>query len=276
MPVEGLVVKLLTPGGRRADLTLINSGNREAVINLLREIATGKRETIGTEVPSQTGAQIALLRLGDPPTIESAIAAYRASHGEAGGANRAEDLVWSEQAAIIPYLAEDYFREDGDRSTIRSKGDVIGVRVTPLSAYSGFVSLKIMASSSQFSPEARGWALARRNQGIYPFVAFRNEMRVWWRQNEAAFKAGNYLAVKPPVPEPPPSLPNPEDSRRVIQSLPVVNSLPTPGTSIPSPIPPLTLANAEKPVPKSTHWWAWVLGIAALFVIVTLALKRRV
>ncbi len=274
-PLEGIVVRLLASGGRKADLSLISAENHDAAVKLLRDIATGKRSEIGNEMPSQTGAQIVLLRLADPETVEGAVFRYQRSYGTRTSYHIAEELVWAEQPAIIPHLAGDFFLNDGDKSTLRSTGDPIGIMAPPRSAFSAFTSLKIVAASKHFSPEMREWAKTRRNAGIYPFTAFREEMRVWWKQNEAAFKVGDYIAVKPPVPDLPPSLPNPEDSKRVIPLPPTVKPAPAQETPPPPVIAPPVVANAERPIRESLRWWSWLVGIGAVIVLAALFLKRR-
>ncbi len=94
-PVENLVLQLLEHGGRKADLSLITAENRESAVRLLRDIATGKRNQIGTVLPSELGAKIVLLRLADSETIQRAVAAYQQSGSGRGEYYSAEEFVWS-------------------------------------------------------------------------------------------------------------------------------------------------------------------------------------
>jgi hypothetical protein len=273
--VEELVVQMLAEAPQKANLSVITPANRDAVVKILRDASTYKITAIGTSPLDEVGAGIILVRLNDAETISRLIGQYRDTYGSRGSFWKAGHLELAGQASVIPLLAEDFFMEDGDKSTINRDGKGGGIRVIPRSAFSGITAMRVTIASKQFSDETRAWANQRLIQGYYPYEKFRADMRLWWKQNEAAFKTGNYMAVKPPVPEPPPSLPNPEDSKRVIPTKPVMNSLPTPATPAPPPIPAPAVANAEKPLPESSIWWALVAGIAALLMIVAVVIKRR-
>lgn len=213
-PIETMVLRALEENGRTVNLQFINGQNRAAIITILRDIATQKRKQFGAVLPDDLAAKIILLRLADPDTIERAVTEYHTAYGGRGGFNEADHLEWSAQAAILVRLSSDFFLEDGEADKIRGTGDRIALSVPPLSIFSAFKSLRIITRSDQFSPEMRQWAKNRELQGIAPYVNFRKEMRILWKQNEAAFKAGIYLAVKPPVPEPSPSPPDSEDSKK--------------------------------------------------------------
>ena len=107
--IETLVLKVLENNGRTVSLDFITPENRDGVIELLREIASGKRRQFGTILADDLAAKLILLRLADNETIEKAVAAYERSGSGRGEYYSAEEFVWSEQAAIIPYLASDFF-----------------------------------------------------------------------------------------------------------------------------------------------------------------------
>ena len=116
--VTSLVLRILEPSARKTDLSLVTPENHDAVVKLLRDIATLKVRKIGTTLPDESGAEIVLLRLADHETISRVVTNYQRSYGSRDSFNTAENFEWAAQGAIIPYLAEDFFREDGDKSTI--------------------------------------------------------------------------------------------------------------------------------------------------------------
>ena len=272
---EEIVVEIINQKLSTADLSVITPSNREAVMNILHDVATRKVHSIGTANMDSDGAEVILMRLNDADTITRAVTRYRDTYGSRGSFWLAEHFEWAGQASIIPLLAEDFFLEDGNKGVIKNDGGGVGLRVIPRSAFSGITAMRVTIASKQFSDETRAWANQRLIQGYYPFDKFRADMRVWWKQNEAAFKAGNYSAVKPPVPEVHPSLPNPEDSKRVIPSVPIKHSTLDFATQSPAPKPPPVVSNVERTIIESTRWRPWVVGILALIMIVTLVLKRR-
>lgn len=269
--VEDVVLKALEKNGRTVTLEFLSGPDRTAMVDLLRDIAFGRRHTFpideGASISADDlAAKIILLRIGDPAMMEKAVTEYRATHGAPGGFNRAEDLEWSQQGALIPLLATDFFKEDGENRAMKKYGRE-GVFSTPLSAYSGFLSLKIIAASEQFSPETRTWAQVRRNIGVEPIAKFREEMRVWWKQNETAFKAGDYKAVKPPAPVVPVALPDPGDSKRVLPAPPAppaARSNPEPPAPETVPAPAPAAMKTEKPTPESPNWALWAGMMAVL------------
>lgn len=235
--IEQLVIQVLREPGRKTDLSVINDGNREAAVKLLRDVASGRVREIGTVLPSETGAEVVLLRLNDAPTITRLLDEYKTRYGSRKSFWQAEHLEWAGQAAVIPYLAEDYFLEDGERSNFLRDGDG-GVRVIPRSVFSGITTLRIAVESRQLSEETRAWAKQKLLEGYYPFDKFREDMRLWWKQNEAAFKKGEYQSVKPlqpslqpPPPNTPPSTPFPSTPSASMAPPPVTPSL----TATPAP-----------------------------------------
>jgi hypothetical protein len=257
---------------QKVSLSEITAAKRDAVVMLLRDVATHKVTSIGAVLPDAGSADIILLRLNDKSTIERMISAYRASYGSRGSFWLAEHLELAAQAAVIPYLAEDFFLDDGDKSTIVREG-VGGLRVIPRSAFSGLTTLRIAAASEQFGMETRAWAKQRQTTSIYPLQDFRTEMRRWWRENETAFRKGEYQAVRPWEPEAPPA-------GRVSPSTPP----PAPSVLVPAPtVPAEPAANAPTRVAQSsaamarheTRHWGWVIGAGVLVVIALFGWKRQ-
>lgn len=259
---EQLVLRILEKPGRKTDLSGVTPTNRGAVIMLLRDIATQKVEKIGTVLPDYIGAEVVLLRLNDTETIARLTDDYKRNYGSRGSFWLAEHLEWGAQAAVIPYLADDFFRDDGERSTIVREGSG-GIRVMPRSVFSSLTILRIAKVSEQFSPEMRAWAKQRLMASIYPLDSFRTDMRVWWRQNEAAFAKGDYHAVRPLQPE--------NEAAAAATPLPLATSRPVPST----PATPITTEAHAATVERKTPVWPWVVGIAVLTVIASLVWKRR-
>ena len=271
---EQIVVDIVNANLKTVDLSEITSENRDVIIKILRDAATynlrdgqnRKTESIGTSYVGATSAQVILLRLNDTETVTRLIGAYRDTYGSRGSFWLAEHFEWAGQASVIPLLAEDFFLEDGDQGKIIREGKGVGLRVIPRSAFSGITAMRVTIASKQFSDETRTWANQRLIQGYYPYDKFRADMRVWWKQNKAAFKAGNYDAVKPPQPEsppPPPVLPNPEDSKLVVPIPPSAKPTPKPPTPTPASIPAPVVAEAVKPIHTPIQWSLWG-GIAAV------------
>ena len=274
---EQIVVDLVNQKSSKADLSVITPANHDAIVKILRDAATRKIDHIGTAYVDTTPAEVILTRLNDTETITRLIREYRDTYGSRHSFSVAEHFEWAGQASLIPLLAEDFSLNDGDVSSIKSDGRGNGIRVIPRSVFSGITAMRVTIASKQFSAETRAWANQRLIRGYYPFDKFREEMRLWWKQNEAAFKAGNYLAVKPMQLEPaalPPALPIPEDSKRVIPPLP---AKPTPRSATPTPIPDPAPAVAEavKPIPAINAWPLWAVLAAALAAAAGWLLLRR-
>lgn len=262
---EQIVVDLVYQKSSAIDLSVVTPSNHDAVVKILRDAATRKIDHIGTAYVGDTSAEIVLMRLNDAETITRLIGQYRDTYGSLGSFWLAEHFEWAGQASLIPLLAEDFSLDDGDKSTIKSDGGGGGIRVIPRSVFSGITAMRVTIASKQFSGETRAWANQRLIQGYYPFDRFREDMRLWWKQNEAAFTAGNYLAVQPLHPEPPPpppSLPNPEDSKRVIPPPPSAKTTPPPATPTPPSIAAPAVAEPAAPIHVPVRWGLWA-GIAA-------------
>jgi len=256
------IVLRLSENAQREDLSIVTSANREEVVGLLRDIATRKVNKIGTILPNYLGSEIVLLRLADPVTMKRITDQFRR-----GNLDKGENIEWGAQGAVIPYLAPDFFLDDGDKSTILRSG-FEGVRVLPPSVYSALVSVRVIAESKQFSPETRAWAGEARRKH-YPYTDFRSTMRQWWKQNEAHFTAGDYRAVRPPQPEPPAVV-------TAAPPAPASTPLPVP-TATPKPEPvPASVQPVSNPQASKKHAvWPWIVGVAVAIGIVALAAKRR-
>ena len=274
--VEELVVQMLAEAPQKTDLGVITPANRDAVIKILRDAATFKVVKLGTSLLDETGAEIVLVRLNDTETITRLIGQYKDTYGSRGSFWLAGHLELAGQASVIPLLAEDFFMEDGEKSTINRDGKGGGIRVIPRSAFSGITSMRVTIASKQFSDETRAWASQRLIQGYYPYDKFRADMCLWWAQNKDAFAKADYKAVKPLGPEtitpitatpaPPPSTPTPKpapEPKPEPPPTPFSNELPV---DKPAPFPPV---RQSKPV------WIWIAASCAVAVGGWLFWKRR-
>jgi hypothetical protein len=274
--VEELVVQMLAEAPQKTDLGVITPANRDAVIKILRDAATYKVVKLGTSPLDETGAEIVLVRLNDTETITRVIGQYRDTYGSRGSFWLAGHLELAGQASVVPLLAEDFFLEDGDKSTIKKEGSGVGFRVIPRSAFSGITALRVTIASKQFSEETRAWANQRLTQSCYPFDKFRAEMRVWWRQNKDAFEKADYKAVKPMKPEtitpiiatpaPPQPTPTPKPAPELKPEPPPTPLPKEPAVDKAAPLPPV---RQGKPV------WIWITASCAVAVGGWLLLKRR-
>lgn len=273
--VEELVVQMLAEAPQKTDLGVITPANRDAVIKILRDAATFKVVKLGTSLLDETGAEIVLVRLNDTETITRLIGQYKDTYGSRGSFWLAGHLELAGQASVLPLLAEDFFMEDGDKSTINRDGKGGGIRVIPRSAFSGITVLRIAAECKQLSEETRAWANQRLMQSCYPYDKFRAEMRMWWKQNKEAFEKADYKAVKPLRPE---------------TTMPVTTTTPPPPTPIPKPAPELKPEPPPTPLPKqpavdkaapflpvrqSKPVWIWIAASCAVAVGGWLFWKRR-
>lgn len=90
---------------RNSDLSSARGADSQQVVELLRNIATGKVTHIGTASFVGVEARVALLRLGDDLTIQSTVDIYQEKFKTNGPDRGMESAMeWSKQPKIIPYL----------------------------------------------------------------------------------------------------------------------------------------------------------------------------
>lgn len=195
------VRKLMRNKRNAADFSLVNDGNRESVVEVLRAIADREVTQIGHSSMSARSAEVLLLGLGDIPTIERQIEVYQEYKGRDAWQHIPQNFEWSKQPLIIPYLAEDLFLPGSVMVGVgfSPSGEVL---IPNRSTYSGLISLRIIEASSEFSDEMKEWARQTIRFLFKDRNAFREQMRTWWKQNEEHFKQQDYAAVQPLQPEP--------------------------------------------------------------------------
>jgi hypothetical protein len=168
LPLENEIISALVDF-RNADLTHIK--NNQTAIALLRDIAAQNVTNIGTASFSGLEARVVLLRLGDEPTMRSTIQLYREKYRSRGVQVLIQQIEWADQPALIPYLAEDFSREDGVKDEFISEG-YTGMLSSPRSILSGILTGRIIARSSVFSAQLKAWAnemytLSNRDSTLY-------------------------------------------------------------------------------------------------------------
>ena len=201
----GLLAK--PPG---SDLNIVTPEIRDEVIMYLRRGADGADPDSGIKSglgPSPNSYDL-LLRLGDEQTMMEEVEAYRNDAAEHGKASMKVSR-WAEtaQPLLIPMIAEDFYRDDGDEITFDQIDDLSRPKGS-LSAGSALRAVVILQNSPAFSQEVRTWAretydgykiieagIADGNRGNVS--RFLQVMRTWWRGNESHFAAKDYAAVNP-------------------------------------------------------------------------------
>ena len=142
---------------------------------------------------------VALIRMGDEKTIAKTMRARKEAIEKVGKSESIGGDGFPVQPLLISFLAEDFFREDGDEWTTRMNDDQL-VLSLPISIGSATDVLRLMRKSSVFSPEVKAWlgsADGKFSFRTLDMAKFRSLMRQWWRENESHFAEKDYAAVKP-------------------------------------------------------------------------------
>ena len=143
-----------------SELHVVSPEIRNEVILRLQRYAHGMDpdDGIRTGLHANLSAQLLLLRLGDERSIVEKMQEDRRLAEEAGKIDIEERILErSAQPLLIPYLARDFSREDGDEITYWSQGD-LSFEYYPISAGSAFRAIGIVANSAAFNPVVRAWA----------------------------------------------------------------------------------------------------------------------
>jgi hypothetical protein len=172
---------------------MVDPAIRDEVVVQLRAKLRSDDVTIPVDV------SISLILLGDEETIAKWMKASKAAQLKEGKNKSIGSDGLPVQPLLIPYLAEDFFRDDGEEWTATIIDDQM-VLSEPISIGSIMAVLSLLRRSPAFSPEVKTWLYSAKGRFLYSnldMLKLRNLMRQWWRENEGHFAAKDYAAVKP-------------------------------------------------------------------------------
>jgi hypothetical protein len=254
------------------DLSIVTADIRDEVIQRIRQSAG-----VSYDPTSQASGRdyLVLVRLGDKDATKQVVDAFRASlHTEAHGWPLKQFLDSHAHPVTIPFIAEDFSRDDGD--TFAFAGSDFVYTVGPVSMMMSRLAFSIILSNDVFSPETKAWAKYNRERiDSFPPKTIRELMQQWWRENEAHFRAGNYQAVRPGQRLPPYSGPRAQTIGidRLAAASQAQPTLPTPirqaATAAPE-TPPI-----ENAIPFSKVWWVVAFIVCASLAGLLFLSKRR-
>jgi len=186
---QSLVENTIRSDTTHADLSWINSKNREDVVQLARQYASN----------GSLGAQILLLRLGDSQTIQQILARYRENYSRDGAQETVLIIQRAKQPLLIPPLAADLYIKDNQKMRPPPSGsDVIFLLNLPTS--SGDLILEQIIRSPEFSPELKDWAKKFKSTEFGDPKVFAQTLKLWWEQNKDKFRTRDYKSIPPPIP----------------------------------------------------------------------------
>ena len=256
-------------GDWNADVSVVSPDVRDEVIARLRKIGGGPYQEINGAGYDEYRV---LIRIGDEQTMKQIVESTRSRWLTGKGWAFHETLAQTAQPAVIPLIAVDFFRNDGDKVITVEDGD-IGYRKRPFSIEMCRVAFSVLGASEAFTSETREWAkesLARADRVSPPLT--RGVVQEWWRKNEGRFRVRDYQAVTAGQPlSVPPKTPGDAEP-----SPPTPNATP-PLKTAPEPTAPAPIATAsDASTPSSAFLWTGA-GIAiALLVGLGVFWKRRV
>lgn len=190
IPADEIVSKVdhnvITPYG-------VDSTVRDEVIAKL------KTKLTPAQIENWGNVCVSLVLFGDEETIAKAMNARRARVLQVGRSESFGGDFRPVQPALIPYIVEDFFREDGEEYKIWKNDDQWVVSL-PISIGSASDVLSLLRRSPAFSSKVKAWVGSGGSGFSFRTIdmrKFRDVMRQWWRENESHFAAKNYAAVKP-------------------------------------------------------------------------------
>ena len=135
------------------DLQIVSAEIRAPVISRLRKVLDGSDPDLSwhTGLYFSREARVVLLRLGDPKTMNEAVADYQNEALQLGNVSMTLSIwVKSAQPLLIPLVAGDLSLEDGDQLADEGVDDLSRPR-GPLSAGAALRAVAILESSEVFS-----------------------------------------------------------------------------------------------------------------------------
>ena len=167
----------------------LNDPAHRDVVALIRKAA---------EKGADDRARLLLLKVEDPATVRMCLDEMRRENAYRQAA-AAQVLGASGQPGLIRFLAEDLNINEPTRSKRIPAGEEV-VRVTPTSVLATQAILEIVGQAQVFNHSMKAWATSLGPKSEDPAYRerTRDSVRLWWKQNEAAIKAGDYSRVQPP------------------------------------------------------------------------------
>lgn len=268
LPVSGFcqkqqidrVISYLRGDWTNSDLSVVTPEIRDQVIQRIRKYAGGPFDEIN-------GAgridYILLIRLGDMETTRQIVDSTRSSQLTGKGWAFYDALVAAAQPAVITLIAEDFFRDDGDKITPTLIGDEADY-IRPLSIEMCRVAFGIVARSELFTPETKEWAKKNLEWADSSAPAlFREIAQEWWASNKAQFLANDYRAVKPGRTLPAPSWAQPESDDQ--STPPAAPGLPMsphqPAAIVATSTPAVSSSGNIQTQGNSGNTYTWIAGL---------------
>jgi hypothetical protein len=256
-------------GTWNADFSVVSPDIRDEVIARLRKIAGGTKQEINGAAYDEYRV---LIRIGEEQTMKQIVETTRSRWLTGKGWAFQEVLAQTAQPAVIPLIADDFFRNDGNGIVSVEDGDIVGKK-RPFSIEMCRVAFSVLGASEAFAPETREWAnesLQRADYVSPPLT--RRVVQQWWRENEDRFRVRDYQAVTAgqSLSVPPKTPGDAESSPPTPNATPAVKSAPEPT----APVPVVTASNRSTP---SSAFLLTGAGVSsALLVFLLVFWKRRV
>ena len=133
-----------------------------------------------------------LARLGDPETIDMLVNQLTDRNYRSPVSSPFSIFRDSKQPAVIPALSSLLFIEEGISSSVHR-----GRSYSPSSLVAASIIIHILGDSDQFPEEVRQWARSLRYPEFPQREELRELVRAWWKVNEEAMQAGNYMKTRP-------------------------------------------------------------------------------
>lgn len=176
------------------NIAVMNEQERQIMIRYYRDALEKLNEHGGEEIVNgwrRMEYRKELLKWGDADALAEAVkVVLEADLDDPRFGKAYTDLMDAARPEAIPLLAPRIFVDEPNIGV--SFGDAGGYSAKSYGFASGF--LRTMERSPAFSDEVRWWAkyhFGADSEGLLQV------MRGWWKENEAAFQAGDYKAVRP-------------------------------------------------------------------------------
>jgi len=253
--------------------------DRDEVVRILQEIERGNISKIGRTIVDRRGAQIALIRVGDDETLRQVVDQFRNYDSRYAWDGLPKAMEYARQPKLIPYLSEDFFRDEDPTKILRSRPRLLNpqaadapteatIIVPPRSVYAGTIAMRIIMKSPSFTPELQEWADSMIDMRINDVDNFQKSLRGWWIANKEHFENEEYELVTSEIAEP-------EEAKVEHPTVEQVGDNPPPadkptGESVPEEMP---IESPEESVDSRSN--LILIGIAAIAVLGILIVLAR-